>query len=409
MAFLSVDKQWELISRGTDEIIPEKELKVKLEKSRKSGHPLIVKLGCDPSRPDLHVGHGVVLRKLRHFQDLGHQAVLVIGDFTAMIGDPSGRNKTRPQLTLAEAKENAKSYIEQAEHILNIDSIKIVYNSTWLNAMLFSDVIRLSSHYTVARMLERDDFTKRYKAEIPISIHEFMYPLAQGMDSVELKADVELGGTDQKFNLLLGRKLQEQNGIKPQVCIMMPLLEGLDGIKKMSKSYDNYISISDEQNDMFGKVMSISDDLMWKYFDLLSSSSLDEIKSLKDSSDRDDMNPRDIKLKLAQELVSRFYTKSIGEECADNFINRFSRNKITIDISTKLVNKQKGINNIDIMTLLTKELRVFNSTSEVRRLINQGAIKIDKDLIQTIDHKCPNDREFLLKVGKKIAHKVTIK
>jgi len=258
-------------------------------------------------------------------------------------------------------------------------------------------------------MLERDDFDKRYKSKKPISIHEFLYPLLQAYDSVHLKADIELGGTDQKFNLLLGRKLQEQNGIKPQVCIMMPLLEGLDGIKKMSKSYDNYISISDEQNDMFGKVMSISDDLMWKYFDLLSSSSLDEIKSLKDSSDRDDMNPRDIKLKLAQELVSRFYTKSIGEECADNFINRFSRNKITIDISTKLVNKQKGINNIDIMTLLTKELRVFNSTSEVRRLIKQGAIKIDKDLIQTIDHKCPNDREFLLKVGKKIAHKVTIK
>ena len=221
MAFLSIDKQWELISRGAEEIIPEKELKQKLEESINKDTPLIVKLGCDPSRPDLHLGHGVVLRKLRHFQDLGHQAILVIGDFTAMIGDPSQRNKTRPQLTLEETKANAESYIEQAGQVLNIDSLKIVYNSTWLDAMRFSDVIRLSSHYTVARMLERDDFTKRYKAEIPISIHEFMYPLAQAMDSVELKADVELGGTDQKFNLLVGRDLQREYKQDPQVIITL--------------------------------------------------------------------------------------------------------------------------------------------------------------------------------------------
>ena len=258
-------------------------------------------------------------------------------------------------------------------------------------------------------MLERDDFDKRYKAKKPISIHEFLYPLLQAYDSVHLKADIELGGTDQKFNLLLGRKLQEQNGIKPQVCIMMPLLEGLDGIKKMSKSYDNYISISDEQNDMFGKVMSVSDDLMWKYFNLLSFLPLDQIKSLKISSDKDNMNPRDIKLKLAEELVSRFYTKKIGEICTNNFINRFSKNEITSDISKEHISKPKGIEDIDIMTLLTKELKIFNSTSEVRRLIKQGAVKIDGDLIDAIDYKCPNDREFLLKVGKKIAHKVTIK
>ena len=239
MAFLSIDKQWELISRGAEEIIPEKELKQKLEQSINKDTPLIVKLGCDPSRPDLHLGHGVVLRKLRHFQDLGHQAILVIGDFTAMIGDPSQRNKTRPQLTLEETKANAESYIEQAGQVLNIDSLKIVYNSTWLDAMRFSDVIRLSSHYTVARMLERDDFTKRYKAEIPISIHEFMYPLAQAMDSVELKADVELGGTDQKFNLLVGRDLQREYKQDPQVIITLPLLQGTDGIEKMSKSKHN--------------------------------------------------------------------------------------------------------------------------------------------------------------------------
>ncbi len=260
MTFKSVDAQWELISRGAEEIIPENDLKSKLEKSKSTGKPLVVKLGCDPSRPDLHVGHGVVLRKLRHFQDLGHEAILVIGDFTAMIGDPSGRNKTRPQLTLEEAKANAQSYIDQAGHILNIDTLKIVYNSDWLNVMNFSDVIRLSSHYTVARMLERDDFTKRYKSETPISIHEFMYPLAQGMDSVELQADVELGGTDQKFNLLVGRDLQREYDQSPQAIVTCPLLEGTDGHEKMSKSYGNDIGLTDSPEDMYGKSMSISDE-----------------------------------------------------------------------------------------------------------------------------------------------------
>ena len=233
MKFDQVDQQWELISRGTEEIIPEKELKQKLESSKKEEKPLRVKLGCDPSRPDLHIGHGVVLRKLRHFQDLGHQAILVIGDFTAMIGDPSGRNKTRPQLTLDESRDNAKSYIDQASKVLDINKVEIVYNSDWLNKMNFSDVIRLSSHYTVARMLERDDFTNRYKSETPISIHEFMYPLAQGMDSVHLNADIELGGTDQKFNLLVGRDLQREYNQVPQVIIRLPLLEGTDCIEKM--------------------------------------------------------------------------------------------------------------------------------------------------------------------------------
>ena len=236
MNFLPVQDQMELIKKGSEEIIPENELVEKLEKSYLSGKPLTIKLGCDPSRPDLHIGHGVVLRKLRHFQDLGHQAVLVIGDFTAMIGDPSGRNKTRPQLTLKDAQENAKSYVEQSSSILDMKSLKVEYNSTWLNKMNFSDVINLSSSYTVARMLERDDFTKRFKQEVPISIHEFLYPLAQGQDSVELKADVELGGTDQKFNLLVGRDLQKSNGQSPQCIITTPLLEGTDGVEKMSKN-----------------------------------------------------------------------------------------------------------------------------------------------------------------------------
>ena len=352
----NIDEQLKIIRHGASEIIQEDDLIEKLKSKKK----LIIKAGLDPTMPDMHLGHTVVLNKLKQFQDLGHEVVFLIGDYTASIGDPSGRDITRPPLDSTTIKKNGHVFRKEIYKILSKDETRIEFNSKWLGKLSGKDLINLASSYTVARMLERDDFDKRYKSKKPISIHEFLYPLLQAYDSVHLKADIELGGTDQKFNLLLGRKLQEQNGIKPQVCIMMPLLEGLDGIKKMSKSYDNYISISDEQNDMFGKVMSISDDLMWKYFDLLSSSSLDEIKSLKDSSDRDDMNPRDIKLKLAQELVSRFYTKSVGEECADNFINRFSRNKITIDISTKLVNKQKGINNIDIMTLLIKELRIYN-------------------------------------------------
>ena len=258
MSFLPVREQMELIRRGVEEIIPEDGLISKLENSRESGMPLIVKLGCDPSRPDLHIGHGVVLRKLRHFQDLGHQAVLVIGDFTAMIGDPSGRNKTRPQLTLEEASTNAKSYVDQSKVILDIDKLKILYNSEWLNLMNFSDVIKLASSTTVARMLERDDFTKRYEAEVPISLHEFLYPLAQGQDSVELNADIELGGTDQKFNLLVGRDLQKDAGQDPQCIITLPLLEGTDGAEKMSKSYGNDIGLLDKPEDIYGKILSIT-------------------------------------------------------------------------------------------------------------------------------------------------------
>ena len=259
MSYLTVNEQMDLIRRGTEEILPEDDLVKKLERSRSTRKPLIVKLGCDPSRPDLHIGHGVVLRKLRHFQDLGHTAVLVIGDFTAMIGDPSGRNKTRPQLPLDEAKANAESYVEQAKAILDIRSVIIKYNSDWLNKMNFNDVVQLASSYTVARMLERDDFTKRFQAEVPISIHEFLYPLAQAQDSVELRADVELGGTDQKFNLLVGRDLQKCHGQEPQCIITTPLLEGTDGVEKMSKSYGNHIGLQDTPEDMYGKTLSISD------------------------------------------------------------------------------------------------------------------------------------------------------
>ena len=268
MKFISVDKQLELINRGAEEIIPEDELRNKLERSIKTKKPLIAKLGCDPSRPDLHIGHSVVLRKLRHFQDLGHQAVLVIGDFTAMIGDPSGRNKTRPQLSLEEARNNAKTYLDQAKVILNMNKIKVKYNSEWLDNMRFSEVIKLASSTTVARMLERDDFTKRYGSEVPISLHEFLYPLAQAQDSVELVSDIELGGTDQKFNLLMGRNLQREIGQEPQCILTMPILEGTDGIEKMSKSYGNDIGISDTANDMYGKTLSIPDEIILSWFTL---------------------------------------------------------------------------------------------------------------------------------------------
>ena len=400
----NIDEQLKIIRHGASEIIHEDDLIDKLKSKKK----LVIKAGLDPTMPDMHLGHTVVLNKLKQFQDLGHEVVFLIGDYTASIGDPSGRDVTRPPLDMVTIKENSKAFQREIYKILSKDKTRIEFNSKWLGKFNAKDLVNLASSYTVARMLERDDFDKRYKAKKPISIHEFLYPLLQAYDSVHLKADVELGGTDQKFNLLLGRKLQEQNGIKPQVCIMMPLLEGLDGVKKMSKSYNNYISISDEQNDMFGKVMSISDVLMWKYYDLLSALPPDEIKSLKESTETDSINPRDIKLKLAEKLVSRFYSKSIGEECKRNFFNRFSKNEVTSDISKELIIKSKGIEDIDIMTLLMKELKIFNSTSEVRRLIKQGAVKLDGESIETIDHKCPNNREFLLKIGKKIAHKVTI-
>ena len=395
MAFLSVDKQWELISRGVEEIIPKEELKKKLENSRESGKPLNIKLGCDPSRPDLHVGHGVVLRKLRHFQDLGHQSILVIGDFTAMIGDPSGRNKTRPQLTLEEAKANAESYIEQAIHILDIETLKIVFNSTWLNAMRFSDVIRLSSHYTVARMLERDDFTKRYRSETPISIHEFMYPLAQGMDSVELKADVELGGTDQKFNLLVGRDLQREYDQAPQAIITLPLLEGTDGVEKMSKSYGNDIGLTDSPEDMYGKSMSISDGMIEKYFVLAAdadSKTLTRIKKqLKDSS----QNPRDIKRELARSIVALYHGNAAAIDAEQHF-DRVIVNKDAPEDMDEVTLEA----DVSIIDLITSE-GLTKSKGDARRMIQQGAVRIDGKKVDEMDFVITKGFKGVIKVGKR--------
>ena len=309
----------DLIRRGVEEILPEEDLEKKLERSLKNNEPLIAKLGCDPSRPDLHIGHGVVLRKLRHFQDLGHTSVLVIGDFTAMIGDPSGRNKTRPQLSLDEARKNAESYVDQAKVILDINTLRIKYNSDWLNKMNFNDVVKLSSSYTVARMLERDDFTKRFKAEIPISIHEFLYPLAQAQDSVELKADVELGGTDQKFNLLVGRDLQKDNGQDPQCIITTPLLEGTDGIEKMSKSYGNDIGLQDSPEDMYGKTLSISDDMILKWFTLAADRDPSEVEAASKRLNDPSVNPMEVKRELARNVVQLFFDEETAQKAEAHF------------------------------------------------------------------------------------------
>ena len=396
MKFLPVDKQLELISRGTEEVIPLKDIRKKLEKSIKDNKPLIVKLGCDPSRPDLHIGHSVVLQKLRDFQDLGHQAVLVIGDFTAMIGDPSERNKTRPQLTLEEAKANAESYIEQSKVILDVNTLKVIFNSTWLNKMKFEDVIKMSSKYTVARMIERDDFTKRFEAEIPISMHEFLYPLAQAMDSVEINADVELGGTDQKFNLLVGRDLQREYNQEPQSIITLPLLEGTDGVEKMSKSYDNYIAIDDSPEDMYGKIMSINDSMILKYYKLAVFADREKIESVKLFLEEDSNNPRDIKRSLAKDLVERYYSAEKAASAETAFDQIFVKKDNPDNMPS--YNLSSKVSLVDI--LLSENL--IASKGEGKRLINQNAVKIDGKLCSDINLAIsPSDTDVIIKVGKR--------
>ena len=396
MAFLSVDEQLELISRGTEEVIPLKDLRKKLEKSIKNNTPLTVKLGCDPSRPDLHLGHGVVLQKLRDFQDLGHQAVLVIGDFTAMIGDPSERNKTRPQLTLEEAKANAESYIKQSKVLLDVKSLKVIYNSTWLNEMNFSDVIKMSSKYTVARMIERDDFTKRFEAEIPISMHEFLYPLAQAMDSVEINADVELGGTDQKFNLLVGRDLQREYNQEPQSIITLPLLEGTDGVEKMSKSYDNYIAIDDSSEDMYGKIMSINDSMILKYYKLAVFADKNKIESVKLLLDDDSNNPRDIKRSLAKDLVERYHSKEKAKLAEAAFDQIFIKKDNPEKMPSHKISSETTL--IDILLAAS----LIESKGEGKRLISQNAVKIDGKVCNDLNHTIsPLKSDTVVKVGKR--------
>ncbi|MDP6835737.1 MAG: tyrosine--tRNA ligase [Candidatus Marinimicrobia bacterium] len=400
--FPPIKEQMKLIRRGVDEIIPEEQLEKKLQQVEDSGEPLVVKLGCDPSRPDLHIGHAVVLRKLRHFQDLGHQSVLVIGDFTALIGDPSGRNKTRPQLTEQEVAEFGKTYVDQASHILDLDTLKIVHNSKWLSAMNFNDVIRLSSRYTVARMLERDDFEKRYRSEVPISIHEFLYPLAQAMDSIQLNADIELGGTDQKFNLLVGRDLQRDHGQEPQVVITTPLLEGTDGVQKMSKSYENYIAITDSPKEMYGKTMSIPDNLMETYFEFatdVQGSELTSIrKQLKDSS----LNPRDLKRRLARDIVTLYHSDAAAESAEREFDTIFVRDEVPEDMKTW----HAAGNPIGILELLA-ESGLASSKRDARRLIEQGAVRVDGERVSEITAEIDVAEDRILKVGKRKFLKIT--
>ena len=395
MTSFSLKDQLNLIRRGVEEIIPEDQLISKINTSITEKSQLQVKLGCDPSRPDLHVGHGVVLRKLRHFQDLGHQSILVIGDFTAMIGDPSGRNKTRPQLTLDEAMANAQSYIDQAAHVLDIDKLKIVYNSHWLNKMNFSDVINLSSRYTVARMLERDDFTKRYQSEIPISLHEFMYPLAQAMDSVHLKADIELGGTDQKFNLLVGRDLQREYKQDPQVVITLPLLEGTDGKDKMSKSYGNDIGLTDSPEDMYGKAMSIKDEMIVKYFILAADASDELIDTVKSNLSDKAHNPRDSKRLLGRTLVELYYDKDQANKAEEHF-DRVIVNKNIPEIIPEYHVKSEMLI-VDI--LYSSEM--VKSKSEARRLISQGAVSIDGEKIIDVSFMLSKKPGSVIKIGKR--------
>lgn len=395
-----VQEAMDLIARGADEILVEAELKKKLE----TGKPLRIKAGFDPTAPDLHLGHTVLINKLRQFQQLGHKVVFLIGDFTGMIGDPSGKSATRPALTREQIKENSETYQQQIFKILDPDETEVAFNSTWMDKMGAADIIRLASNYTVARMLERDDFSKRYKSNQSIAIHEFLYPLVQGYDSVALDADVELGGTDQKFNLLVGRQLQETHGKAPQVVLTMPILEGLDGVQKMSKSLGNYIGIDEPANEMFGKIMSVSDDLMWRYFELLSFRSLDEINGFKQKIDQGE-NPRDIKFLLAEEIITRFHDAKAAKSAQDDFINRFSNNAIPDDMPEIDINV--ATDGMAIANVL-KESSLVNSTSDAHRMIKQGAVKIDGERVEDSKQVLKAGFSAVLQVGKRKFARVTL-
>ena len=393
-------KQIEIIKQGIDEIIGEDDLIKKLE----SGKKLVVKVGFDPTAPDLHLGHTVILRKMRQFQDLGHTVIFLIGDFTGKIGDPSGKNKTRPPLTDEDIKQNAKTYEEQVFKVLDSKQTKVDFNSRWGDKLSGADMIKLAAQSTVARMIERDDFSKRYKNNQPISIHEFLYPLMQGLDSVELKADVELGGTDQKFNLLVGRDLQKNAGMAPQTIITLPLLEGLDGIKKMSKSEDNYIGITEKADDIFGKTMSIPDDIMFKWYDLLSLKTVDQVNSLK-AGVKDGANPRDIKVELAMELTERFSNQESALKAKDNFFKKFSTNELPSDIEEKIIEAKETY----AFANLLKDIGFAVSTSEAIRLINQGAVKVDQEKVVSKDYTFEPNAKKLIQVGKKKFVYLTLK
>jgi tyrosyl-tRNA synthetase len=389
-----------IINRGTDEILTETDL----EKKLKSGKQLVIKAGFDPTAPDLHLGHTVLLNKLRHFQDLGHKVIFLIGDFTGRIGDPSGKNKTRPTLDSKDLIENAKTYEKQVFKILKKELTEIKFNSEWCDQLGADGLIKLASKYNVARMLERDDFNKRFTSNKSIAIHEFLYPLVQGYDSVALKADVECGGTDQKFNLLVGRELQRDYDQDPQVVITVPILEGLDGEKKMSKSLDNYVAIDEDPDEMFGKIMSISDDLMWRWFELLSFMPEEQISKLKDEMNIG-KNPRDIKFVLAEELVDRFHEDGDGEKCKETFLNRFQKGNMPDEIGLIEVKIEKDT--IPLVNLL-KDTNMISSISEGNRLIKQGGIKINSKKVEDSKLEISKGTEDVYQVGKRKFLKIKV-
>jgi len=398
---MNLKEQLDIIKRGCNELLVEAELMDKL----KSGRPLRVKAGFDPTAPDLHLGHTVLLNKLRQLQGLGHQVIFLIGDFTGMIGDPTGKNATRPPLSREEIEKNAETYKAQVFKILDAEKTEIAYNSAWMNQLTPADMIRLAATSTVARMLERDDFGKRYRSNQPIAIHEFLYPLVQGYDSVALKADLELGGTDQKFNLLMGRELQKHHG-QPQQCILtMPLLEGLDGVNKMSKSLGNYVGITDAPNEMFGKLMSVSDDLMWRYIELLSFESLATIAQWKREIE-EGRNPRDIKVAFAQEIVARFHNKTAAEKALVDFEARFKQGEIPEDIPDVTIKADGG--SVAIANVL-KQAGLTASTSEALRMLEQGGVKIDGEKASDKTLKLNKGQKIVMQVGKRKFARVTIK
>jgi tyrosyl-tRNA synthetase len=398
----SAEEQLPEIERGAEEVLVADELRAKLA----LGRPLRIKAGFDPTAPDLHLGHTVLINKMRQFQDLGHEVIFLIGDFTGMIGDPSGKNATRPPLSPEEVAANAETYKEQVFKILDPDKTRVVFNSEWMGQMDAADMIRLASSSTVARMLERDDFSKRYGSNQPISIHEFLYPLVQGHDSVALEADVELGGTDQKFNLLMGRQLQQAAGQKPQVVLTMPLLEGLDGVNKMSKSLNNYVGITDSPDEMFGKLMSVSDELMWRYFELLSFRPLEEIAGLQDRV-ANGANPRDIKFELAGELVARFHGTAAAEKARESFVNRFRKNEIPDEMPEHTLDcgaaGQLGIAHV------LNQAELVASTSEAFRMIKQGAVKVDGERVSDRALELRAGGTHVCQVGKRRFARVTLK
>jgi len=396
----SLDTQLEELTRGSDEVLPENGLEAKL----KQGRPLIIKAGFDPTAPDLHIGHTVLINKMRQFQEFGHEVVFLIGDFTGMIGDPSGKNATRPPLTPEEIKANAETYEAQIYKILDEKTTRIDFNSRWMGAMDAAGLIKLASHHTVARMLERDDFNKRYTGGQPISIHEFLYPIVQGYDSVALKADVELGGTDQKFNLLVGRQLQQDFGQEPQIVLTMPLLEGLDGVQKMSKSLGNYIGITDAPGEMFGKLMSVSDDLMWRYFELLSFRTLNDIAGLKTRVD-EGLNPRDAKFELGLELVERFHDAKAATAAKDEFIARFQQGAMPEEMPELSLTSKDG--RLGIAHLL-KEAGLVSSTSEAFRMIKQGAVRIDGVRVEDRGLEIDAGSTGIYQVGKRKFSRISL-